>query len=220
MKRSLPKEVVGIFRRRWHGILSDPSGLIRLAIAFVRGTRYALQYRLFRKNVHIRLPFFVYTQRVQIQGPGRVEIGPYCSAYPNAFDGLSIATLAPAAYVAIGQKATMGGLTIRCRNRVIIGDRIMTANSLIQDDYFVHSDYAQARTLPPSHTTDHIVIGNNVWLGHGACILPGTTIGDDAVISEGAVCLNRSVRGHHLAIGNPVVRCISIEQLLRFRDKA
>ena len=32
-----------------------------------------------------------------------------------------------------------------------------------------------------------IVIGFNVWIGGGALILPGVTIGDDAIIGAGAV---------------------------------
>ena len=36
-------------------------------------------------------------------------------------------------------------------------------------------------------TTDPIVIGNNVWIGTNAVILPGVQIADDCVIGAGAV---------------------------------
>jgi acetyltransferase-like isoleucine patch superfamily enzyme len=36
-------------------------------------------------------------------------------------------------------------------------------------------------------TADPIVIGRNVWLGAGATVLQGVTVGDDAVVAAGAV---------------------------------
>lgn len=45
-------------------------------------------------------------------------------------------------------------------------------------------------------------IGRNVWIGGGAIILPGITIGDDAVIGAGAV-VTRDVPPGATALGNP-----------------
>lgn len=39
-----------------------------------------------------------------------------------------------------------------------------------------------------------VTIGRNVWIGGGAIILPGLTIGDDAVIGAGAVAARRPGR--------------------------
>ncbi|WP_281735855.1 sugar O-acetyltransferase [Paradevosia shaoguanensis] len=47
-----------------------------------------------------------------------------------------------------------------------------------------------------------IVIGNNVWIGAAATILPGVTIGDNAVIAAGAV-VSRDVPADTLAAGVP-----------------
>jgi acetyltransferase-like isoleucine patch superfamily enzyme len=47
-----------------------------------------------------------------------------------------------------------------------------------------------------------ITIGNNVWIGVAATILPGVTIGDNAVIAAGAV-VSRSVPADTLAAGVP-----------------
>ncbi len=45
--------------------------------------------------------------------------------------------------------------------------------------------------LDPAHRNDNlpapIVIGKNVWIGANATVLPGVTIGDNAVIAAGAV---------------------------------
>ncbi|MEM8552417.1 MAG: DapH/DapD/GlmU-related protein [Pseudomonadota bacterium] len=45
-------------------------------------------------------------------------------------------------------------------------------------------------------------IGNDVWLGHGAIVLPGVTIGDGAVVGAGAV-VSRPVPAYQIAVGAP-----------------
>jgi maltose O-acetyltransferase len=47
-----------------------------------------------------------------------------------------------------------------------------------------------------------IRIGRDVWIGGGAIILPGVTIGDDAVIGAGGV-VTRDVPAGFIARGNP-----------------
>jgi maltose O-acetyltransferase len=47
-----------------------------------------------------------------------------------------------------------------------------------------------------------IRIGRNVWIGGGAILLPGVTIGDDAVIGAGSV-VTRDVRAGATVVGNP-----------------
>ena len=47
-----------------------------------------------------------------------------------------------------------------------------------------------------------IVIGDNVWLGGGAIVLPGLTIGTDTVVGAGAV-VTRSLPRGVVAVGNP-----------------
>jgi maltose O-acetyltransferase len=45
-------------------------------------------------------------------------------------------------------------------------------------------------------------IGRNVWIGGGAIILPGVSVGDDAVIGAGSV-VTRDVPAGATAVGNP-----------------
>ena len=47
-----------------------------------------------------------------------------------------------------------------------------------------------------------IRIGANVWIGGGAILLPGITVGDDAVIGAGSVVTRDVARGQTVA-GNP-----------------
>lgn len=45
-------------------------------------------------------------------------------------------------------------------------------------------------------------IGKNVWIGAGALILPGVTIGDNSVIGAGSV-VNKDIPANVVAVGNP-----------------
>jgi maltose O-acetyltransferase len=47
-----------------------------------------------------------------------------------------------------------------------------------------------------------IHIGQNVWIGAGALILPGVNVGDDATIGAGSV-VTRSVNAGTTVVGNP-----------------
>ncbi|SFG54484.1 sugar O-acetyltransferase [Methylobacterium gossipiicola] len=47
-----------------------------------------------------------------------------------------------------------------------------------------------------------IRIGRNVWIGGGALILPGVTVGDDAIIGAGSV-VTRDVASGDTVVGNP-----------------
>ena len=54
-----------------------------------------------------------------------------------------------------------------------------------------------------------MVLGRNVWLGANVTVLPGVTIGDDAVIGAGSV-VTRDIPARSIAVGSPahVVRTI------------
>lgn len=57
-----------------------------------------------------------------------------------------------------------------------------------------------ARHMPPSR--GDIVVGNDVWIGNGATILPGVRIGNGAVVSASAV-VTRDVPSYAIVAGNP-----------------
>ena len=64
-------------------------------------------------------------------------------------------------------------------------------------------------------------IGRNCWIGAGAVILPGVTIGDDTVIGAGSV-VTRDIPAGVVAVGNPcrVLRPIGErDRLFYFRDR-
>lgn len=52
------------------------------------------------------------------------------------------------------------------------------------------------------HRQGPVIIGDDVWIAHGAIVEPGVTIGDGAVIAAGSV-VTSDVPARHLASGNP-----------------
>jgi len=49
---------------------------------------------------------------------------------------------------------------------------------------------------------DRVIVGNDVWIGHAAILLPGVTVGDGAVIGAGAV-VSRDVAPYTVVGGVP-----------------
>lgn len=204
-----------------------PLAGIALARAFLRGCLYIAYYRLFKPNVRIKWPFFVYQKirvfgsNIQISGPGRVSIDRFCSIYPNIFHSLSIVTLSRSAEVVIGRRCSLGGLTIRCRKRVTIGEGTMTAHSLVQDCLFVHEGRVKSRNPALSETdAESVAIGSNVWLDGQTMILGGSSIGNDSVVSWGATCHRTLVKDYCLVSGNPAQRPLPIPGVLRLTGSA
>lgn len=78
------------------------------------------------------------------------------------------------------------GVRFEVRHSVRLGDRCMFGS---------YVQVADAAGVP-------VVLGNDVWVAHGAVINPGVTIGDGAVISAGSV-VTSDVPAGMLAMGNP-----------------
>ena len=73
--------------------------------------------------------------------------------------------------------------TIRCRDKITIGNHVYIAEEVLirdSDDHDIISDKSHISKKP-------INIGNHVWIGSRATILKGVTIGDGAIIAAGAV---------------------------------
>lgn len=192
---------------------SDPKSLYFYAKAFIKGFLYAAFYRLFRNNVTIKLPFLVY-YKVRICGPGSVFIDKGCSVFPNAFDGLSITTFSADAQVNIGKKCNLGGMTIRCHDKVVIDDHVMLANCLIQDALFSMADPVDLRIREKNSLSSlGIHLGKRVWLAGQTIVLRGSDIADESVLAVGSMCFDCDIPRGHLAIGNPIFRSMSVEKI-------
>jgi len=201
-------------------ILKNPIQSLFYLLAIARGSVYIIRYRILNNKVRIKFPFAAFAP-VRITGPGSVSIGKGNHVQKSIFRGLTIVTLSPNALVTIGEKCLLGGVTIRCRQRVEVGDGVMMANPLIQDSFFANPEYAISRIEKNLiNETRPITIGTNAWLGAESIILGGTKIGNDTVLSAGAWCLGTYTGDYMLVSGNPAKKPLPIDKLLRLKGIA
>jgi maltose O-acetyltransferase len=109
--------------------------------------------------------------------------------------------------------------TILDNGGVRIGDRV-AAGPMVQIYTAVHPLEADDR-FEGWEITRPVVIGDDVWLGGGAILLPGVTIGRGAVVGAGAV-VSKDVPPNVVVAGNParVIREIDREPSGRPPDGA
>lgn len=104
-------------------------------------------------------------------------------------------------FISIGENfyANFGCVILDC-NHVTIGDNVMFAPN-VQIYAAYHPLDASTRIAGPELASP-VSIGNNVWIGGAAIVLPGVTIGDNTVIGAGSV-VTRDVPPNVVAAGNP-----------------
>ncbi|MGH2858876.1 MAG: acyltransferase [Solirubrobacteraceae bacterium] len=88
----------------------------------------------------------------------------------------------------LGAKSVLGQeCTISAFQHVSIGRECIVADRAMMIDF----DHGMAEVERPIREQGiykrDVRIGNNVWIGYGACILRGVTVGDNAVIGASAV---------------------------------
>lgn len=95
-------------------------------------------------------------------------------------------------------------------NRIVIGDNALIAPN-VQIYTAFHPTNAKERFGEPKEDgsfefcktqTAPVIIGDNVWIGGGAVILPGVIIGDNVVIGAGSV-VTKNIPSNTIAYGNP-----------------
>lgn len=102
-------------------------------------------------------------------------------------EGARICACNEKATVSIGARTTVGYHTfVFASSGISIGADCMIAPFV----YVVDSDHGIDRSKKMNeqpNQTAPVIIGNDVWIGTGAKILKGVTVGDGAVIAAGAV---------------------------------
>lgn len=135
----------------------------------------------------------------------RIEVGDYTytSAHQPLLEGDDIAQrLAPYLWDFAPERLVIGKFC-----QIAHGVQFITASANHRMDglssfpFLVFGGGWEGRPSRPEPGPDTIV-GNDVWFGTGAMIMPGVTIGDGAIIAAGAV-VTRDVPSYAIVAGNP-----------------
>jgi acetyltransferase-like isoleucine patch superfamily enzyme len=143
---------------------------------------------------------------IQIGPKGRVELGRW------SWLGHGTKVRCHEGVVSIGAKTVMGQeCTISAYQHVSIGRECVIADRVMLID-FDHGMVEVDRPIRQQGIYKRDVrVGNNVWIGYGASILRGVTIGDNAVIGTSAV-VTKDVPANAVVGGVPA-------RIIRMRDE-
>lgn len=134
-------------------------------------------------------------------------IGRRCEVLRNSI--VEYATLGD--YTYLGENCDVAGCVIgkftAIANAVRIGAPNHPMGRPSQHRFTYVPEYYEAsatrdRDFFASRRADKAMVGNDVWIGHAAIILPGVTVGDGAVIAAGAV-VSRDVPPYTIVGGVP-----------------
>jgi len=166
--------------------------------------KYArLVVRLLRRKLFARrlssdgIAFIGPRVTLQIGRRGRIELGRW------SWLGHGTKIRCHEGLVSIGAKTVLGQeCTISAYQHVSIGRECVVADRVMLID-FDHGAVEVERPIRLQGIYKRDVrVGNNVWIGYGACILRGVTIGDNAIIGTSAV-VTRDVPENAVVAGVP-----------------
>lgn len=88
----------------------------------------------------------------------------------------------------IGDHTTLSyGVVLCCNTQIVIGDNVQIGEyTSIRDTTHNYKEYGKPMKLN-ADISSPIIIGNNVWIGRGCIILPGTVIEDGVVVGANSV---------------------------------
>lgn len=152
------------------------------------------------------------TPVISLAPESRITIGPRCVLCSDSrYTALGVnhpvvlRTLRPGANLTIGADSGISGAAICAAQSIEIGSRVLLGADVRIFDTDFHAlspDNRRYNENPDSIPASPVRIGDNVFVGTGAIILRGTTIGENSVIGAGSV-VKGNVPPNVIAAGNP-----------------
>jgi acetyltransferase-like isoleucine patch superfamily enzyme len=195
------------------GVRRAPAPLHGGPLALLRFMR--ANHMLGRQYAHLLARFVLlklrYGRRLQTEGfcfvcPGvKLEIGPRATLRIGrwAWIGHGSKIRAHEGEVSIGAKTVIGQeCTISSFQHVSIGRECIIADRVMLID-FDHGVTEVERPIRAQGIYKRDVrVGHNVWIGYGACILRGVSVGDNSIVGTSAV-VTKDVPQNAVVAGSP-----------------
>lgn len=153
--------------------------------------------------------FILYKMRL-LKGAKYITIGKNShfgvQAELTAWDAFGEDKFTPS--IEIGDNVSIGSYChITAINRIVIGNGVLTGRWVtITDNSHGDTEVDTLHMLPVKRSLKSkgaVIIGDNVWIGDKATILPGVTIGEGCIIGANAV-VSKDVSPYSIAVGNPI----------------
>jgi acetyltransferase-like isoleucine patch superfamily enzyme len=149
----------------------------------------------------------------------RLPCGLRLHAGASAYTG-TMFDVGPEGSVEVGRCALLNSVRFICEDRIEIGDHaLLSWNVVLMDSYReplaledrrrYREEVAAGRRPSVRAPARPVRIGANVWIGFGACVLPGVSIGEGSIVGARSV-VTESVPPYTMVAGNParVVRTL------------
>jgi acetyltransferase-like isoleucine patch superfamily enzyme len=192
-----------------HKMLNRQYG--RLLVRYLRRRFFTAAGRRWRTD---GLVFFGRDLELEIAAKGRVDFGRFVWIG----DGTKIRC--HEGRVEIGAKTVIGQeCTISAYQRVRIGEQCVIADRAM----FIDFDHGVVEVERPIRVQGiykrDVEVGSNVWIGYGACILRGVSVGDNSIVGTNSV-VTRDVPANAVVAGIParVIRMREAPKELRWAN--
>jgi acetyltransferase-like isoleucine patch superfamily enzyme len=109
------------------------------------------------------------------------------------------------AHLTIGNNSSIGaftsifsgfGVTIGQNCLISSNCSISSVNHIQEANIRYNSESAEATGSKP------VIIGDNVWIGMNACLLPGVVVGNNSIVGAGSV-VTKNIPPNEIWVGNP-----------------
>ncbi len=192
-----------VFYLKFQKAIANPGSACKYATSVLKGLWYKIKY----ENI-LRRATFGKRLRVQgklkIKGPGQVIFGDdvACAGLVTPYTHHSAAT------IEIGNRVFLNGTRFGAAKSITVGSNCILADCRIMDTDF-HSLRKERHSKEAPVEVRPVHIHSNVWIGAGAAVLKGVTVGENSVVGFGAV-VTSDIEADKLAVGNPakVIRTI------------